>query len=328
MARTMDAVDCALIPAQEFLTRNSRENLLLFAGAVAMLMLVACANVSNLMLAQYVTRLREFTVRSALGARRWRLARQLVIENLLVTLPAAAFGALLARAGVAMLVQIDQRNLPRVNVIAVDVRVLLFACGLALLIAVALGLLPALRFARQDLANGLKESGRGQSDGAVSRRLRGALVALQISMTLILLTGAGLLGRSFLKLLQVDPGFKAGSAVAMTLSLPSTITPEEDEELRQFYAQLLERTGQLPGVAAVGGINALPLAGGGASGTFLIDDNPAQRGQAAISRGERGIFCGDGNPTLAGPPVRPQRHGQFAACRCHQPIAGAEVLAE
>src|SRR5262249_9237872 len=106
----MAAVDCTMIPAQKYLTRNSRENLLLFAGAVALLLLVACANVSNLLLAQYVTRQREFTVRAALGARRWRLARQLVVENLLLTLPAASLGALLARAGVPLLLQLDEKN--------------------------------------------------------------------------------------------------------------------------------------------------------------------------------------------------------------------------
>jgi len=293
----MDAVDFTLISAQRHLTQNSRENLLLFAGAVAMLLLVACANVSNLLLAQYVARQREFTVRAALGARRWRLARQLVVENLLLTLPAAALGALLARAGVTLLLRLDQRNLPRVNVIAVDGRVLLFACGLAVLIAVGLGLLPALRFARQDLPKGLKESGRGQSSGG---RLRGVLVAVQISLTLVLLTGAGLLGRSFLKLSQIDPGFKAGSAVAMTLALPSTITPKEDEELRQFYAQLLERFGQLPGVAAVGGINALPLAGAGTSGTFLIDNNPEAHGQAGYRVASAGYFAAMSIPLLRG----------------------------
>jgi len=297
---TMDAVDFTLIPAQQYLTQNSRENLLLFAGAVALLLLVACANVSNLLLAQYVTRRREFTVRAALGAPRWRLARQLVVENLLGALPAAALGALLARAGVALLLQLDQRNLPRVNVIAVDGRVLLFACGLAVLIAVALGLLPALRFARQDLPSELKESGRGQSAGAMSRRLRGALVAVQISLTLVLLTGAGLLGRSFLKLRQIDPGFKTGSAVAMTLALPSTITPKEDEELRQFYAQLLERLGQLPGVAAAGGIASLPLTGPGASGAFLIDNDPSLRGQAGYAPASAGYFAAMGIPLLRG----------------------------
>jgi putative ABC transport system permease protein len=293
----MDAVDFTLIPAQQYLTRNSRENLWLFAGAVAMLLLVACANVSNLLLARYITRQREFTVRAALGAQRWRLARQLVIENLLVTLPAAALGALLARTGVTMLLQLDQRNLPRVNVIAVDGRVLVFACGLALLIAVALGLLPALRFARAELPNRLRESGRGQPAGG---RLRGALVAVQISLTLVLLTGAGLLGRSFLRLWQVDPGFKTGSAVAMTLALPSTITPEEDEQLRQFYVQLLERLGQLPGVAAVGGIASLPLTGPGASGTFLIDNDPARRGQAGYAPASAGYFAAMGIPLLRG----------------------------
>src|SRR5262245_2860972 len=292
-----DAVDCALIPAQQYLTQNSRENLLLFAGAVAMLLLVACANVSNLLLAHYVTRRREFTVRATLGARRWRLARQLGAENLLVALPAAALGALLARAGVTLLLRLDQTNLPRLNVIKVDVRALLFACGLAVLVAVALGLLPALRFAGQDLPKGLKESGRGQTSGG---RLRGLLVAVQISLTLVLLTGAGLLGRSFLKLSQVDPGFKIGGAVAMTLALPSTITPTEDEELRQFYARLLDRLGELPGVTAAGGIASLPLTGRGAIGTFLIDNNPELKGQAGYAPASAGYFAAMGIPILQG----------------------------
>ncbi len=293
----MAAVDCAMIPAQKYLTRNSRENLLLFAGAVGLLLLVACANVSNLLLAQYVTRQREFTVRAALGARRWRLARQLVVENLMLTLPAAALGALLAQAGVSLLLQLDEKNLPRLNVVAVDWRVLSFACGLSVLIAVALGLLPALRFARQDLPKGLKESGRGQTSGG---RLRGALVAVQISLTLVLLTGAGLLGRSFLKLSQINPGFKTGGAVAMTLSLPSTVTPDEDEELRQFYTQLLDRIGQLPGVTAVGGVAALPLAGRAPNGSFLIDNNPEMRGQAGYAPASPGYFAAMSIPLLRG----------------------------
>lgn len=297
---SMDAVDFTLIPAQQHLTRNSRESLLIFAGAVTLLLLVACANVSNLLLAQYVTRQREFTVRAALGAQRWWLARQLVVENLLVTLPAAALGAAMAQPAVALLVRLDRVILPRVNVIAVDARVMLFACGLAVAIAILLGLLPAVRFARQDLSDGLKESGRGQCAGALSRRLRGALVAFQIGVTLVLLSGAGLLGRSFLKLQRTDPGFKIESAAAMTLALPSTITPEEDEQLRQFYSQLLERLAQLPGVESVGGINALPLTGFGANGTFLIDDNPAERGYAGYRVASAGYFSAMGIPLLRG----------------------------
>src|SRR5207253_5548293 len=134
--------------------------------------------------------------------------------------------------------------LPHVNAIAVDGRVLGFSCGLAMLIAVALGLLPALGLGRQDLQAGLKK-GRGQSADVTKKRLRGALVAAQIALTLILFSGAGLLARSFLKVMRIDPGFQTESAITMTLSLPSTITPEQDEQLRQFYSQLLERCAHL-----------------------------------------------------------------------------------
>jgi predicted permease len=155
---------------------------------------------------------------------------------------------------------------------------------------VVLGLFPALRSRNHDLQAGLKE-GRGQSARVAKKRLRGALVAAQIGLTIVLLTGAGLLGRSFLKLMQIDPGFNTASAIAMTLSLPSTITPEEDERLRQFYVQLLERVGDLPGVTAVGGINVLPLESRGANGTFLIDDDPAQRGSAEYRVASAGYFA-------------------------------------
>ena len=296
----MDAVDFALIPLQTFLTRNVRQGLWLLLGAGSLLLLMACANYANLLLAQFTTRQREFTVRVALGASRWRLARQLIIENALVTLPAAALGALLASFGVSLLLLLGKGMLPSVNAIGVDGRVLGFSCGLALLIAVALGLLPAFRLGQRDLQAGLKESGRGQSADRAKQRLRGALVAAQIGLTLVLFAGAGLLGRSFLKLMQIDPGFKTDSAVTMTLSLPSTITPEEDERIRQFYVQLLERVGQLPGVTAVGGTNVLPLGGGGPNGTFLINDDPAQRGYAAYRVASAGYFAAMNIPLLRG----------------------------
>lgn len=295
----MDAVDFALVPLQQFLTRNVREGLLLLLGAVGLLLLVACANVSNLLLAQFTARQREFTVRAALGASRWRLVRQLIAENLLVTLPAALLGVLLASYGVELLLLLDHGTLPQVNRIEVDNRVALFAGGLSVLIAVLLGMLPAFRFGKQDLPGGLKD-GRGQSADATSQRLRGALVVTQIGLTLVLLTGAGLLGRSFIKLLRTDPGFKTENAVAMTLSLPSTISRQEDERLRQFYVQLLERIGQMPGVTAAGGINALPLADRGANGRFLIDDNPALRGEANYRVASGGYFPAMGMRLLQG----------------------------
>ncbi len=292
--------DFALTPLQQHLTRNVRGGLWLLLGAVGLLLLVACANAANLLLAQLTGRQREFAVRAALGAGRWQVARQLVVENLLLTLVAAGAGALLASFGVDVLLRLEQGSLPHLNPVGVDGRVLLFACALAVLIGVVLGCLPALRFGQRDLQAALKEGGRGQSAGALSQRLRGALVVAQLALTLVLLVGAGLLGRSFIKLWQTDPGFKPERAVVMRLSLPSTVTPEEDERTRQFYVQLLARLQQLPGVSAVGGVNSLPLAEQGANGTFLIDDDPAQRGTAEFRVASSGFFTALGVPLLRG----------------------------
>lgn len=295
--------DFALTPLQEHLTRNVRAGLWLLLGAVGLLLLVGCANAANLLLAQLTARQREFAVRAALGAGRWQIARQLVVENLVLTLVAAGLGALLASFGVDVLLRLEQGSLPRLNPVGVDGRVLLFACALAVLIGVVLGCLPALRFGRigqQDLQAALKDGGRGQSAGVFSQRLRGALVIAQLALTLVLLTGAGLLGRSFIKLWQTDPGFNPEHAVVMRLALPSTVTPEEDERTRQFYLQLLARVQQLPGVSAVGGINSLPLAERGANGTFLIDGDPAQKGTADYRVASGGFFTALGVPLLRG----------------------------
>ena len=136
--------------------------------------------------------------------------------------------------------------------------------------------------------------------GGNGARLRSALVVGQIALTLVLLTGAGLLARSLFNVMSVKPGFETGGALAMTLTLPTTITPEEDEQIRQFYVQLLERVGQLPGVTAVGGINVLPLQGSGSTGTFLINDDPSKRGYAAYRVASAGYFSAMSIPLLRG----------------------------
>lgn len=295
----MDAVDFTLLPLQGYLTRNVRQGLWLLLGSVGLLLLVACANFSNLLFSQLLGRQGEFAVRSALGASRLRLTRQVLTENLLLTLPAAAFGVLLANAGVKLLLLLDKGTLPRVNNIEVDGRVLLFACLLAVAIALSLSFLPGLRLGSCGLSLGLKAAGRGQAKGA-GARLRFALVVGQISLTLVLLAGAGLLARSFLNVMKVSPGFYSESAVAMTLTLPTTITPDEDERLRQFYVQLLDRINQLPGVSAAGGINVLPLADRGANGTFLINDDPSQPGYAEYRVASAGYFSAMQIPLLRG----------------------------
>lgn len=294
-----DAVDFTLIPLQSFLTRNVRQGLWLLLGSVGLLLLVACANFSNLLVAQLLSRQREFTLRVALGASRFRLTRQILVENLVLTLPGALLGALLASFAVRLLLVLDKGGLPRINTIAVDGRVLLFACLLGVLIAIVLSFLPGLR-SRHDLQAGLKSGARGQTIGGRGARLRGALVVGQVGLTLVLLTGAGLLARSFMNVMAISPGFETGGSVAMNLSLPSTITPEEDEKIRQFYTQLLDRVGQIPGVTAVGGINVLPLQSRGANGQFLINNDETQKGYADYRVASGGYFSAMKIPVLRG----------------------------
>ena len=294
-----DAADFAVIPLQTYLTRNVRQGLWLLLGSVGLLLLVACANFSNLLLTQVISRQREFTLRVALGASRLRLTRQVLIENLVLTLPGAALGILLASFGVRLLMVLENGTLPQVNPISIDGRVLSFASALGIVIAIALSFLPGLG-SRRDLTAGLKAGSRGQTGSNASRRLRAALVVGQIGLTLVLLTGAGLLGRSFLNVMSVKPGFELDHTLAMTLTLPTTITVEEDEQIRQFYSQLLERVGQLPGVTAVGGINVLPLQGSGGNGQFMIDNDPNQTGTATYRVASGGYFSAMQIPLLRG----------------------------
>jgi ABC-type antimicrobial peptide transport system permease subunit len=325
--KDMDGVAFTLVPLQEDIVGNVRGALLMVLGAVGFLLAVACANVANLLLAQMTARQREFAVRSALGATRLHLARQFITENLLVTIAAGALGVLLSFWGVDLLIGLNQQSLPRVNEIGVDVRAIAFTLGLCLLVAVGLGLVPLLRFSSRDLEASLREAGRGQP-GHTGQRLRSLLVVAQMALTVILLVAAGLLGKSFYRLLQVDPGFQTESAVAMELSLPRVavdkkryqdfmqayrrlkehgiasdtavqLRPEEERQ-RIFQEQLLDRLGALPGVSAVGTISQLPLRGDGPDGTFFIDNNPAKSGSASFRLASTGYFAAMGIPLLQG----------------------------
>jgi len=325
--KDMDAVDFALIPQQEYMVGNVRGALMMIFVAVGFLLVVACANVANLLLAQVSVRQREFAVRSALGATRLHLARQFITENLLVTLAAGALGVLLSFWGVDLLIGLNQQSLPRVNEIGVNVRAIAFTVALCLLVAIVLGLVPLLRFSSRDLEGSLRETGQGRS-GQAGQRLRSLLVVAQMALTLILLVAAGLVGKSFYRLLRIDPGFRTESAVAMELSLPRIgfnekqyqdfmqayqrlqehgIAPDttvqlsaEEERQRLFQEQLLDRLGQLPGVSAVGTISLLPLRGDGPDGTFLINNNPARKGAADFRLASAGYFAAMGIPVLRG----------------------------
>ncbi|MEK6323124.1 MAG: ABC transporter permease [Acidobacteriota bacterium] len=297
-----DAADFALVPLQEYLVGKVRGGLLILLGAVGFLLLIACANVANLMLAQVTARKKELAVRAALGATRWRLARQFITESLLLASIAGALGVVLSLWGVDFLIGLDQKALPRASEISVDARALLFTLGLSFLIAVVLGLVPAFRSSGTDLVRNLKEAGRGQSASAATSRLRSLLVVSQVALTLMLLIGAGLLGKSFLRLLQIDPGFRVESAVAMELSLASAEDEKQEKQLARFNQQLLERLGRLPGVVAAGGVDSLPMTGTGSNGTFLIDNDPARTGYAEYRVASPGYFSAIGIPLLAGRP--------------------------
>ncbi|QQS45496.1 MAG: ABC transporter permease [Acidobacteriota bacterium] len=295
-----DAVDLALIPLNEYLTDGVRGGLLVLMAAVGLLLLVACANVANLVLAQVTVRLPEFSIRSALGATRRRLARQFVIENLILALTASLLGIVISLWFVDLLVSLGMGNLPRTGEISVDARALLFSIGLSLLIALILGLTPLLRFSSGDMQAGLNESGRGQLASFKTRRLRSLLVVSQVAMTLVLLIGAGLLLRSFFNLLSIDPGFQTGNAIVMTLSQASTVDEKQEDRLRVLHGQLLDRIGRLPGVVAAGAINALPMTNRGANGTFLKDGNPDLPGYAEYRLASAGYFPAMGIRLLRG----------------------------
>ncbi len=325
--KDVDAIDFAVVPQQEFMVGNVRSALLMIFGAVGLLLVVACANVANLLLAQVTTRQREFAVRSALGATRFRLARQFITENLLLALAAGAIGVLMSFWGVDLLLGLNQQSLPRVTDVGVNGRVIAFTFGLSLLIAAVLGIMPLLRFSSRDLETTLREAGAATS-GFAGGYLRSLLVVGQVALTLILLVGAGLLAKSFYRLLQIDPGFSTESAVAMDLSLPSPRMNEErykkfmqeyrrlaekgeapdtstsftaDEERRRlFQQQLLQQLSTSPGVVAVGTINYLPLSGGGPSGTFFINNNPARKGYADYRLATSGYFSAVRIPLLRG----------------------------
>jgi predicted permease len=263
-------VDADVAELREGLVGSVRPALLVLLGASAVLLLIACANVTNLLLARASTRQRELAVRRALGAGRGRLVRQFLAEALILALAGGALGVLLALWGVRALVALQPANLPRLAEIRVDWVVLAFAFALAVGTAVALGLLAALRGATDDLRPALAEGGRTLA-GGTHHRVRSALVVGQMAMTLVLLVGAGLLGRSFLRLISIEPGYRTAGAVVLDVVMP---WPEDEASARRLVAQydaLSERLRALPGVAAVGGVNDLPLAGGNyANGAFGI----------------------------------------------------------
>ena len=262
--------DAAVVPLQASITGKTRPALLILLGAVGFLLLVACANVANLLLAQASVRQRELAVRSALGAARGRLVRQFLTESLLLSLMGGGLGVLGAVAGVSGLIALAPQNLPRLDSISISVPVLLFALALSTAVAVGLGIFTALRATSGDLREALGEGGRAQAGSQRTQRLGRAIVAAQIAITLVLVIGAGLLGRSLQKVLEVDPGFRVDKIVTMDVSLPWAETPKQKSTQIAFFSNLIDRLRQVPGVHKVGATSGLPMTGGLPDGMFLL----------------------------------------------------------
>jgi putative ABC transport system permease protein len=236
-----------------------RPVLLILLGAVGFVLLIACANVANLLLARATVRQKEFTVRSALGASRWMIVRQLLTESVLLATAGGALGLLLAHWTTGTLLAMAPEGLARTSDIALDFRVLVFTFLIALFTGVLFGLAPAVQTSRFDLNSILSEGGRGSSTGSSGTRLRGVLVASQLAIAFVLLIGAGLLLRSFQRLQQVDPGFRADHVLTFLLEVPSYRHPGAQRPA--FVQRLLQSTRALPGVKSASAIFGLPLSG-------------------------------------------------------------------
>jgi len=242
------------------ITGDVRAPLLVLLVAVGVVLLIACANVANLLLARAVRRQREVAVRVALGAGRWRLIRQLLSESLLLGIGSGLAALAVGYWGIGALKYLAPEGLPRINEVSMDGRVLVFAMVLAVATSILFGIIPALQAAHVDPQQSLKEGGGGRGAGATRghRRLQSALIVSQMALAIMLLIGAGLLVRSFARLLHQDPGFRQERVLAMTVPVPLSAYPQAPQ-IRAFFEELLSRASSLPGASVVGLSTDLPL---------------------------------------------------------------------
>jgi putative ABC transport system permease protein len=261
-----------IVTLQESVVGDTRQSLLLLLGAVGVVLLIACANVANLLLARAAARQKEFAIRGALGASRWRVLRQLLIESVLLAVIGGGLGLLLANWGVDLLVGFAPQDLPRLAGVTIGSRVLGYTLALSVLTGIVFGLAPAWQSTKTDLYETLKEGSRNVSD-ARNGWLRNAFVITEVALAMVLLVGAGLLIKSLARLFASDPGFNAQNVVTMEL-LPREAYPSRPK-LMQFHTQLLERLAALPGVEAASVLNELP----GFEPAWQNDINPEINGQ-------------------------------------------------
>jgi putative ABC transport system permease protein len=268
------------VPLRDTIVGSVRPALLVLLGAVGLVLLIACANVANLLLVRAEYRQREMAIRTALGAGRARLVRQLMVESTVLALAGGGLGLLIAWGATEVLLGLRPPDLPRFGEVSLDLHVLGFAFGATLLTGLIFGLAPALYTASLKPQAALRESGRSATAGAGRQRFRHSLVVLQMAIALVLLLGAGLLVRSFLRLLSVDPGFRTESVLTVDISISTSEYPEV-EQVVGFYDQLIERVQGLPGVQEAGAVTGLPLATTRGDLNFRIEGRPVPEGDVS-----------------------------------------------
>lgn len=277
-----------LIPLSEELTWGTRTPLLVLLGAVGFVLVIACANVANLLLSRAAGRHREMAIRIALGASRMRVIRQLLTESLLLALMGGAVGLLVATWGVHALLAASPLDIPRLKEVGLDKSVLLFAAIVSLLTSMMFGLAPAVQATRGSTGEALKEGGRGAATGVARNRVRAVLVVTEVALSLVLLVGAGLLSKSFIMLREVKPGFDADRVLTTNLSL-SRVKYSKPEAQQAAFAEIIQRVSALPGVEAVAVIDPLPFGGTSTANTFFISGRPAVRPEEKPSSNYRTI---------------------------------------
>ena len=290
-----------LEPVLDFVVGNVRPALWTLLGAVGLVLLIACSNVANLLLARGSIRQREIALRASLGAGRLRIARQLLTESALISFLGGALGLVFAYWLVVMLGVLRPATLPRMADIRVNPEVFLFALGVAIFTGLVSGVAPAVRAARTDLNVALKQGARSML-GAQGQGLRRGLVIAEIALSLTLLTGAGLLIRSFARLLDVSPGFQPDHVVTALISIPPA-KYDSNERLAAFFDRLTARVASLPGVTAAGGVDALPFSGSQTNGDISVEGRPKPKPGDEINA-EKRIAIGDYFQTLRIPLLR------------------------
>ena len=277
-----------VVGLQDQIVQNSRPALLLLLGAVSFVLLIACVNVANLLLARSASRGREVAIRTALGAGRGRVIRQLLTESVMLSLAGGILGVFIAWSSIGPLLKIASGSVPQGAPIGLDTGVLAFTAAVALFTGLLFGIVPALRTAKLDLREALNEGSRSSTAGPGQHRLRGALVAMEIALALLLLVGSGLLLRSFSRLQEVPPGFQPDHLFVADIPLSLTAYAKPEDRY-QFFDRLVDRARTLPGVRSAAAASFLPVSGGGSIIHFNITGHPPKSPKEFIAAGYRTI---------------------------------------